>query len=80
MYVTMLGLKLMSKERRKSSTEAILINFASIAGLDPMYQAPIYSASKCAVVGFCRAFSVIKLLINFNLFFFFKFSIKFHIF
>lgn len=55
----MLGSKLMSKEKRKSSTEGIIIHFSSVSGLDPMDHVPIYSASKHAVVGFCRAYSVI---------------------
>lgn len=57
-YSTMLGMGLMCKEKRNSSTDAIIINIASLVGLDPFHLLPIYTASKHAIVGFSRAYSV----------------------
>lgn len=63
-------MEIMSKEKRKSSTNAVIINIASLVGLDPFHLLPIYSASKHAIVGFSRAYSVklAHFLIYFDLF------------
>lgn len=58
----MLGIEMMNKEKRLSSTEAIIVNIASLVGLDPLHLLPIYSASKHAIVGFSRAYSVIRFI------------------
>lgn len=57
-YSTMLGVEIMNKEKRTKSTEAVIVNIASIVGLDPLHLLPVYSASKHAIVGFTRAYSV----------------------
>lgn len=36
----------------------VVINVASVVGLDPLFLLPVYSASKEAIVAFSRAFSV----------------------
>lgn len=54
----MLGMELMSKEKRNTTTKAVIINIASLVGLDPFHLLPIYTASKHAIVGFTRAYSV----------------------
>lgn len=57
-HSTMIGIEMMNKEKRTKSTEAVIVNIASLVGLDPLHLLPIYSASKHAVVGFSRAYSV----------------------
>lgn len=54
----MIGTELMQKERRKHRDDGIIINVASLVGLDPYHLLPIYTASKHAIVGFSRAYSV----------------------
>lgn len=54
----MLGVQLMSKEKRQKRSDAVILNIASLVGLDPFHLMPIYSASKHAIVGFSRAYSV----------------------
>ncbi|XP_055324744.1 alcohol dehydrogenase 2-like [Sitodiplosis mosellana] len=56
-YSTMLGMEIMSKEKRNGSTDAVIVNIASLVGLDPFHLLPIYTASKHAIVGFSRAYS-----------------------
>lgn len=41
-----------------NASDAVIINIASLVGLDPLHLLPIYTASKHAIVGFSRAFSV----------------------
>lgn len=36
----------------------VIINISSVAGLDPIFLLPVYSASKEAIVAFTRSFSV----------------------
>lgn len=57
-HSTIFGVELMRKENRNSSTDAVIINIASSVGLDPFHLLPIYTASKHAIVGFSRAYSV----------------------
>mmetsp|Transcript_19154 Transcript_19154/g.27772 ORF Transcript_19154/g.27772 Transcript_19154/m.27772 type:complete len:125 (-) Transcript_19154:944-1318(-) len=41
--------------RARANGPSVIINVASTAGLVPLEQAPVYSASKHAVVGYSRA-------------------------
>lgn len=54
----MLGTEIMNKKKRKSVNDGIIINIASLVGLDPFHLLPVYTASKHAIVGFSRAYSV----------------------
>lgn len=59
MHATMIGVELMQQKKRiVRMDDGIVINIASVVGLDPWHLLPIYTASKHAVVGFSRAFSV----------------------
>lgn len=59
MHATLLGVELMHKATRADQSDGgIIINIASLVGLDPWHVLPIYTASKHAIVGFSRAFSV----------------------
>lgn len=60
----MIGTELMAKERRKHHKDGIIINVASLVGLDPYHLLPIYTASKHAIVGFSRAYSVSEIMIK----------------
>lgn len=64
----MLGVKLMNNEKRNTASDAVIINIASLVGLDPFHLMPIYTASKHAIVGFSRAYSVKMIIpmINFD--------------
>lgn len=58
-HATMIGVELMHKETRADGLDGgLIINIASLVGLDPWHLLPIYTASKHAIVGFTRAFSV----------------------
>lgn len=63
----MLGVKLMNKENRYTASDAVIINIASLVGLDPFHLMPIYTASKHAIVGFSRAYSVKMTILSINL-------------
>lgn len=57
----MIGIEMMSIEKRinaRDDIETTIINIASVVGLDPLHLVPVYSASKHAIVGFSRAYSV----------------------
>lgn len=55
----MLGVEMMHKMKRTDQMgDGIIINIASLVGLDPWFLMPIYAASKHAIVAFSRAFSV----------------------
>lgn len=59
MHATMLGVELMHKAKRTDRMgDGIIINIASLVGLDPWFLMPIYAASKHAIVAFSRAISV----------------------
>lgn len=58
MYSTMAAVEIMKKEKRNCSTDAVIVNVASLVGLDPFHLLPVYTASKHAIVGFSRAYSV----------------------
>lgn len=53
---TMLGLDLMSKER--GGRGGVIVNIASILGLQEMAGCPVYVATKHAVVGLSRSYGV----------------------
>lgn len=58
-HATLLGVELMGKATRADRLDGgVIINIASLVGLDPWHLLPIYTASKHAIVGFSRAFSV----------------------
>lgn len=42
----------------ESKESKVILNIASLVGLEPWHVFPIYTASKHAVVGFTRAMSV----------------------
>lgn len=63
----MLGVELMHKAKRADRMEpGIIVNIASVVGLDPWQLMPIYTASKHAIVGFSRAFSVSLMNLRFS--------------
>lgn len=69
MNATILAVNHMSQEN--GGMGGIVVNISSIVGLDPIFLMPVYTASKEAIVGFTRAFSVRKelsfvLLVNVN--------------
>lgn len=57
-YSTMFGLEKMTKRSDSRRQQPIILNIASVVGLDPCHRLPIYSASKHAIIGFSRAYSV----------------------
>lgn len=61
MNATILAVNHMSQEN--GGMGGIVVNISSIVGLDPIFLMPVYTASKEAIVGFTRAFSVIYELI-----------------
>lgn len=64
MHSTMIGIELMHKEKRPNNMDGgLIINIASLVGLNPWHLVPIYTASKHAIVGFSRAFSVSWLIL-----------------
>lgn len=56
MNATILAVNHMSQEH--GGMGGMVVNISSIAGLDPIFLMPVYAASKEAIVGFTRAFSV----------------------
>ncbi len=52
------AIELMRDNATEDGERGVIINVASMAGLLPMPMAPTYTATKHAVVGFSRAFSV----------------------
>lgn len=49
----------MGKKSKEIETSKVILNIASLVGLEPWHVLPVYTASKHAVVGFTRAMSVI---------------------
>lgn len=44
--------------RETGGKGGVIVNIASVVGLDPLFLMPVYSASKEAIIAFTRAFSV----------------------
>lgn len=52
-YCTQVATKHMSVEN--GGQGGVIVNFSSVAGLDPLFSIPVYSASKYAVTGYTAA-------------------------
>lgn len=66
----------MQKRKGHFSNGPVILNIASLVGLDPFHLMPIYTASKHSIVGFSRAFSVhFFSLSKLYLVFFFNFTV-----
>lgn len=61
---TYLALEHMKKEN--GGQGGVIVNVASLAGLGPLPSAPIYTATKHGVVGFCRALSMASQLASYG--------------
>jgi NAD(P)-dependent dehydrogenase (short-subunit alcohol dehydrogenase family) len=46
-------------EMRRARTPGVIVNLASLIALEPMADAPVYSAAKAGVVGFTRALATL---------------------
>jgi NAD(P)-dependent dehydrogenase (short-subunit alcohol dehydrogenase family) len=51
--------RLAVREMRRVGTSGVIVNLASLIGLEPMADAPVYSAAKAGVVGFTRALATL---------------------
>lgn len=61
----MIGVEHMSVE--KGGRGGMIVNVASLIGLEPFYRCPVYSASKSGVIGFTRALADKELAPNFGI-------------
>lgn len=57
----------MGGNAESAAASKVILNIASLVGLEPWHVLPVYTASKHAIVGFTRAMSVIYLKAIFQL-------------